>query len=150
MFPVGFCEWFRTLPLTNMCGSFSLKHYRFAWTALQGFNATLTEPVDALGRAGQIRELEPKLHPNLKGPLKKLSDDPQTTIVLISGSNRAVLDKVLSRKVHVFLSFSATFAFGLTTTLCRTSVNLICGWQRKMGCFCDSLQVSGWQPCLKI
>jgi len=103
----------------------------------------LTEPVDALGRAGQIRELELKLHPNLKGPLKKLSDDPLTTIVLLSGSNRAVLDKVLSRKVHVFFSLSATLAFGLTTTLCRTSVNLICGWQRKMECFCDPLQVSG-------
>jgi len=126
-----------------MYSSFSLKQYPFATTALQGFNATLTEPVDALGRAGQIRELELKLHPNLKEPLKKLSDDPRTTIVLLSGSNRAVLDKVLSRKVHVLFSFSATFAFGLTTTSCRTSVNLICGWQRKMGCFCDSLQVIG-------
>ncbi|KAK7399738.1 hypothetical protein VNO78_10927 [Psophocarpus tetragonolobus] len=61
-----------------------------------GFNSTLTEAVDALGRGGQIKELEPKLHPNLIEPLKKLSDDPQTTIVVLSGSDRAVLDKNFS------------------------------------------------------
>ncbi|KAL5188226.1 Alpha,alpha-trehalose-phosphate synthase [UDP-forming] 1 [Glycine soja] len=58
-----------------------------------GFNATLNEPV---GRAGQIRELELKLHPNMKEPLKKLTDDPKTTIVVLSGSSRAVLDKNFS------------------------------------------------------
>lgn len=76
-----------------------------ATTGLQGFNATLTEPVDALGRGGQIRELELKLHPNLKEPLKRLSNDPKTTIVVLSGSGRAVLDKVFLRKVHLFLNF---------------------------------------------
>ena len=59
--------------------------------------------MDALGRGGQIRELELKLHPNLVEPLKKLSDDPKTTIVVLSGSDRAVLDKVFSIKVHLFL-----------------------------------------------
>ncbi|KAL3020577.1 hypothetical protein AAZX31_05G152400 [Glycine max] len=58
-----------------------------------GFNATLNEPV---GRAGQIRELELKLHPNMKEPLKKLTDDPSTTILVLSGSSRAVLDKNFS------------------------------------------------------
>ncbi|XVF40244.1 hypothetical protein PTKIN_Ptkin01aG0096500 [Pterospermum kingtungense] len=58
-----------------------------------GFNATLTEPVDNLGRKGsQIKELEPKLHPDLQEPLKKLCDDPKTTIVVLSGSDRCVLD----------------------------------------------------------
>ncbi|XVE51522.1 hypothetical protein DITRI_Ditri02bG0048900 [Diplodiscus trichospermus] len=58
-----------------------------------GFNATLTEPVDTLGRRGsQIKELEPKLRPDLQEPLKKLCDDPKTTIVVLSGSNRSVLD----------------------------------------------------------
>ncbi|XWS19763.1 hypothetical protein CRYUN_Cryun31cG0045000 [Craigia yunnanensis] len=58
-----------------------------------GFNATLTEPVDTLGRKGsQIKELEPKLRPDLQEPLKKLCDDPKTTIVVLSGSNRTVLD----------------------------------------------------------
>ncbi|XWS15895.1 hypothetical protein CRYUN_Cryun34aG0041800 [Craigia yunnanensis] len=58
-----------------------------------GFNATLTEPVDTLGRKGsQIKELEPKLRPDLQKPLEKLCDDPKTTIVVLSGSNRSVLD----------------------------------------------------------
>ncbi|KAI5384827.1 variant 2, Trehalose-6-P synthase/phosphatase complex synthase subunit [Lathyrus oleraceus] len=58
-----------------------------------GFNATLTEPVDTLGRGGQIKEMELKVHPDLKEPLKKLSEDPKTTIIVLSGSGRAVLDK---------------------------------------------------------
>ncbi|EOY27868.1 Trehalose-6-phosphate synthase isoform 3, partial [Theobroma cacao] len=58
-----------------------------------GLNATLTEPVDTLGRkANQIKELELKLHPDLQEPLKKLCDDPKTTIVVLSGSDRSVLD----------------------------------------------------------
>ncbi|PON69153.1 Trehalose-phosphatase [Trema orientale] len=59
-----------------------------------GFNATLTEPIGALGRrGGQIKEMEPKLHPELKEPLKRLSDDPKTTVVVLSGSDRIVLDE---------------------------------------------------------
>ncbi|GMN43428.1 hypothetical protein TIFTF001_012634 [Ficus carica] len=59
-----------------------------------GFNATLTEPLGALGRrGGQIREMELKLHPDLREPLKKISDDPKTTIVVLSGSDRTVLDE---------------------------------------------------------
>ena len=62
---------------------------------LQGFNATLTEPVDTLGRKdSQIKELESKLRPDLQKPLEKLCDDPKTTIVVLSGSNRSVLDDV--------------------------------------------------------
>ncbi|KAL3508805.1 hypothetical protein ACH5RR_028206 [Cinchona calisaya] len=59
-----------------------------------GFNATLTEPVDTPGRRGgdQIREMELKLHPDLKGPLTALCSDPRTTIVVLSGSDRSVLD----------------------------------------------------------
>ncbi|XWS12446.1 hypothetical protein CRYUN_Cryun37aG0089500 [Craigia yunnanensis] len=58
-----------------------------------GFNATLTEPVDTLGRKGsQIKELEPKLRTDLPEPLKKLCDDPKTTIVVLSGSDRSILD----------------------------------------------------------
>ncbi|CAI9784295.1 unnamed protein product [Fraxinus pennsylvanica] len=59
-----------------------------------GFNATLTEPVDNLGRRGgdQIKEMDLKLHPELKGPLTKLCSDPNTTIVVLSGSDRSVLD----------------------------------------------------------
>ncbi|KAL3503068.1 hypothetical protein ACH5RR_037517 [Cinchona calisaya] len=59
-----------------------------------GFNATLTEPVDSPGRRGgdQIKEMELKLHHELKGPFTALCSDPNTTIVVLSGSDRNVLD----------------------------------------------------------
>ncbi|XP_058088908.1 alpha,alpha-trehalose-phosphate synthase [UDP-forming] 1-like isoform X2 [Magnolia sinica] len=59
-----------------------------------GFNATLTEPVDTPGRRGgdQIKEMELKLHPDLKQSLAILCNDPKTTIVVLSGSDRTVLD----------------------------------------------------------
>ncbi|KAJ4849972.1 Trehalose-6-P synthase/phosphatase complex synthase subunit [Turnera subulata] len=58
-----------------------------------GFNATLTEPVNALGRSGdQIRDLEPKLRPELKEILKKICDDEKTSVVILSGSDRTILD----------------------------------------------------------
>ncbi|PWA69921.1 glycosyl transferase, family 20, Trehalose-phosphatase, HAD-like domain protein [Artemisia annua] len=60
-----------------------------------GFSATLTEPVDTPDRRGgdQIREMDLKLHPELKESLIKLCDDPQTTVVVLSGSDRTVLDE---------------------------------------------------------
>ncbi|CAI9088880.1 OLC1v1023330C1 [Oldenlandia corymbosa var. corymbosa] len=59
-----------------------------------GFNATLTEPVDTPGRRGdQIKEMELKLHPEMKGALAALCNDPKTTIVVLSGSDRRVLDE---------------------------------------------------------
>lgn len=63
---------------------------------LQGFNATLTEAVNTPGRRGghQIKEMEPKLHPDLKEPLTALCSDPKTTVVVLSGSCRNVLDDV--------------------------------------------------------
>lgn len=63
----------------------------------QGFSATLTEPVDTPDRRGgdQIREMDLKLHPELKESLIKLCDDPQTTVVVLSGSDRTVLDEVI-------------------------------------------------------
>lgn len=69
------------------------------WSCLfltvQGFNATLTEPIDTPGRRGdQIKEMDLKLHPELKGPLTMLCSDPNTTIVVLSGSDRTVLDDV--------------------------------------------------------
>ncbi|KAI4333464.1 hypothetical protein L6164_018274 [Bauhinia variegata] len=55
-----------------------------------GFNATLTEPVDRKG--DQIRDMELKVHPELKQPLTALCSDPKTTVVVLSGSVRGVLD----------------------------------------------------------
>ncbi|KAF2282748.1 hypothetical protein GH714_043402 [Hevea brasiliensis] len=61
---------------------------------LLGFNATLTEPVDtARRRVDQIKEMELKLHPELKEILVALCSDPKTTIVVLSGSDRNVLDE---------------------------------------------------------
>ncbi|XP_078431248.1 trehalose-6-phosphate synthase isoform X2 [Wolffia australiana] len=59
-----------------------------------GFNATLTEPAEIPGRRGgdQIKEMELKLHPELKQPLSALCSDPKTTVVVVSGSERSVLD----------------------------------------------------------
>lgn len=59
-----------------------------------GFNATLTEPVDTQGRRmDQFKEMELKLHPDLKEPLKKLCNDPSTIVIILSGSDRNVLDE---------------------------------------------------------
>ncbi|KAI3680862.1 hypothetical protein L6452_35639 [Arctium lappa] len=59
-----------------------------------GFNATLTEPVNAPDkRVDQFKDRELKLHPELEEPLKRLCNDPKTTVVVLSGSHRSVLDK---------------------------------------------------------
>ncbi|KAG6424445.1 hypothetical protein SASPL_114863 [Salvia splendens] len=59
-----------------------------------GFNATLTEIVDTPGRRGdQIKEMELKLHPELRKPLASLCEDPNTIVVVLSGSERSVLDE---------------------------------------------------------
>ncbi|KAK1395145.1 hypothetical protein POM88_014201 [Heracleum sosnowskyi] len=56
-----------------------------------GFNAMLTEPVDTPGRRGgdQIRAMELKLHPDIKEPLLELCNHPNTTVVVLSGSDRS-------------------------------------------------------------
>ncbi|KAM6552290.1 hypothetical protein CsatB_002098 [Cannabis sativa] len=78
------------LPMKEAVGRYSESNNRLL---ILGFNATLTEPIGALGRrGGQIKEMEPKLHPDLKEPLKKLSEDPKTTVVVLSGSDRNILD----------------------------------------------------------
>lgn len=51
--------------------------------------------MDTPGRRGdQIKEMDLKLHPELKEPLRALCSDPKTTIVVLSGSDRKVLDDV--------------------------------------------------------
>ncbi|CAJ1978442.1 unnamed protein product [Sphenostylis stenocarpa] len=56
----------------------------------KGFSGTLTEPVEKTG--DQIKEMELKVHPKLKQPLTELCSDPNTTVVVLSGSGRQVLD----------------------------------------------------------
>ncbi|MFS7957197.1 putative alpha,alpha-trehalose-phosphate synthase (UDP-forming) [Helianthus anomalus] len=58
-----------------------------------GFNETLTKPVNADGMADQVKETEHNLHLELQQLLKRLCDDPTSTVVIISGSERCVLEK---------------------------------------------------------
>lgn len=60
-----------------------------------GFNATMTTQVDGPGRRGpeQIREMKLRLHPHLQEVFGVLCKDPKTTIVILSGSERSVLDE---------------------------------------------------------
>ncbi|WOL11113.1 alpha,alpha-trehalose-phosphate synthase [Canna indica] len=58
-----------------------------------GFNATMTESIESPGRTGSDEIKELKLHPDLRGPLATLCNDAQTTVVVLSGSDRNILDK---------------------------------------------------------
>jgi len=61
--------------------------------------------------------MELKLHPDLKGPLKALCEDEHTTVIVLSGSDRSVLDEVLtlSRPVFYFRFDRLTTIFHLRT-----------------------------------
>ncbi|VFQ60303.1 unnamed protein product [Cuscuta campestris] len=77
----------------------AIEHYMQSKNRLLilGFNAALTEPLDTQERrADQLKDMDPKLHPDLKEPLKRLCDDPNTTVVVLSGSDRNVLDENFS------------------------------------------------------
>lgn len=91
--------------------------------------------MDAQGRRiDQLKEMELKLHPDLKEPLRKLCNDPKTTVVVLSGSDRNVLDevsyfpKLASFYQHLYL---------LTDFIYRILENIGCGWLLNMECFCD-------------
>lgn len=78
------------LPTNNAIDCYLQSNNRLV---ILGFSSTLTEPVDSQGRGlDQIKEMELKLHPKLKEPLKRLCDDPKTTVVVLSGSKRDILD----------------------------------------------------------
>jgi len=63
---------------------------------MQGFNATLTQSAETPDRrGGQIEDMELNLHPGLCEPLRKITNDPKTSVVVLSGSKRNVLDDVL-------------------------------------------------------
>lgn len=79
------------------------------WYTLQGFNGTLTEPVEREGDRFKERELT--VHPELKQPLAELCSDPKTTVVVLSGSCRTVLDEVILSKfiTSFFLNYLILF-----------------------------------------
>ena len=83
--------------------------------------------IGALGRrGGQIKEMEPKLHPDLKESMKKLSDDPKITVVVLSGSDRNILDDVVLFFFHSALLVLQVILF-TNFFLYRTSVTTTCG-----------------------
>lgn len=95
----------------------------------------MTEPVDTPGRRGdQIKEMELKLHPELKETLVALCSDPKTTIVVLSGSERNVLDEVLFLVSSIFF-FLTMFCNFLFHYIHRILGSLTCGWQQNMECF---------------
>ena len=63
--------------------------------------------MDIPGRRGdQIKEIDLKLHPELKEPLRKLCSDPKTTIVVLSGSDQKVLDDVFLAPFLYIVSYN--------------------------------------------
>lgn len=91
--------------------------------------------MDAQGRRiDQLKEMELKLHPDLKEPLRTLCNDPKTTIVVLSGSDRNILDEV--SYFHKLMSFYQHFC-SLTDFFYRILENTGCGWLLNMECFCD-------------
>uniref|UniRef100_A0ACD5TY49 Uncharacterized protein n=1 Tax=Avena sativa TaxID=4498 RepID=A0ACD5TY49_AVESA len=60
-----------------------------------GFNETLTEQVQSLERGAtvQTENMKLKLNPELKGPLKTLCSNENTTVIVVSGYGKEVLDE---------------------------------------------------------
>ncbi|KAL5716529.1 Trehalose-6-P synthase/phosphatase complex synthase subunit [Ranunculus cassubicifolius] len=80
-----------SLPLEGAVERYHRSKHRLL---ILGFNATLTESIEYPGRkrGDRYRDMDLKLHPDLKEPLKNLCNDPRTTVVVVSGSDRSVLD----------------------------------------------------------
>jgi trehalose 6-phosphate synthase/phosphatase len=66
--------------------------------SIQGFHETLTEQVQSfeIGASDQTASMKLKLNPEFKGPLKTLCDDKDTTVIVVSGYGRIILEKVIS------------------------------------------------------
>lgn len=66
--------------------------------------------------------MELKLHPDMKGPLTMLCSDPNTTVVVLSGSDRNVLDEVRHLlffcDVYWILDFEKTYKNTLQKEIC--------------------------------
>ncbi|CAM0958045.1 unnamed protein product [Alopecurus aequalis] len=60
-----------------------------------GFAGTLTEPVQSFERRGteQTEGIELNLNPGLKRPLETLCDNENTTVIVVSGYSKIILDK---------------------------------------------------------
>lgn len=113
------------------------------WYIIQGFYSTLTEPV---GQTGY--QIEERMHPELKQPLKELCSDPKTTVIVLSGSNKTVLEEV---KFHIaFILFLSNFYPLIICNYFRILGSMTCGWPQRMGCFYALQRENGWQQCLSV
>ncbi|VAH13537.1 unnamed protein product [Triticum turgidum subsp. durum] len=75
------------LPIGEAAAQYGKSNNRFL---ILGFNATLTGQVQFVeGRT----DIELKLNPELKQPLKTLCDNENTTVVVVSGYGRSILDE---------------------------------------------------------
>ncbi|XP_074269762.1 alpha,alpha-trehalose-phosphate synthase [UDP-forming] 1-like isoform X2 [Silene latifolia] len=83
-----------SLPLSLATENYSRSDHRLL---VLGFNATMTQSVKTKGTAcNQIKDMELNLHPELHDALRKISNDPNTTTLVMSGSVRDVLDENFS------------------------------------------------------
>ncbi|KAH8953132.1 hypothetical protein BDL97_08G007600 [Sphagnum fallax] len=80
------------LPLETAVGRFQESKNRLL---ILGFNATITAQVEGPRRRGpdQIMEMNLQLHPGMRDSLATLCADPNTILVILSGSERTVLDE---------------------------------------------------------
>jgi len=113
-----------------------------------GFNGTLTASVERKG--DQYQETELTMHPEYKQPLTERDSDPKTTVVVISGSVRPVLDRNfneydtwLSAKNGIFLNPSE----GEWVTIMPEQLNIEGGTTSSM--FLTTLQIKHLDHILK-
>ncbi len=108
---------------------------------MQGFNATITAQVEGPRRRGpdQIMEMNLQLHPGMRDSLATLCADPNTILVILSGSERTVLDEVRSlyllickkpiRIIFTYTSWEKEYfgklssSYGFITCSCESLIN---------------------------
>lgn len=79
--------------------------------------------------------MELTVHPELKQPLTQLCNDPKTTVIVLSGSGREVLDEVILEFSVLYFLLCELLDPLLTYCYYRTLKNMTYGWQRRMECF---------------
>ncbi|KAH9554672.1 hypothetical protein CY35_08G075700 [Sphagnum magellanicum] len=84
------------LPLETAVGRFRASKNRLL---ILGFNATITTQMEDPRRRGpdQITEMNLQLHPGMRDSLAILCADPNTILVILSGSERTILDEAFGK-----------------------------------------------------
>ncbi|XP_051208527.1 probable alpha,alpha-trehalose-phosphate synthase [UDP-forming] 2 isoform X2 [Lolium perenne] len=80
------------LPIEEITSRYAQSRSRLL---ILGFHETLTEQVQSfeIGASDQTASMKLKLNPEFKGPLKTLCDDKDTTVIVVSGYGRIILEK---------------------------------------------------------